>query len=158
MTTTVVTTEETNPSPSEISNDPVGDTAVQIAQIQAETQIELANIDAAVTLERIEQQSDSNGELQLARERISFLEGQLTTLQDQINTLQNPPQLLAETTEQVAEVLETLPETSSTLVSTLTPESETPTEHLPESVDAVVVEQVPEAQPTSGRVRTVMIV
>ncbi len=122
----------------------VTDSAVAIAEIQADRDVELAQINAAVEIEHIEARKEEKGELWEAMENLST---QVQSLSETVNLLlesQLTPPILAETDP-----------TITTPQSTLDPTTETPMELAPESVAENLETEIQESLPIKRRIRAI---
>lgn len=120
----------------------VTETAVEIAQIEAERDITIAAIHAETEQAHIEANAERH---EYNHEEYEWLRAQVTSLQEQVTSLQQssiPPPLLEEVLEEVLEEPATM-ETDLILPSTLEGTSETPMELTPESVEENQVVVVP---------------
>lgn len=143
----------------------VTDSAVEIAQINADAQVEIAQTEAAVEIARIEAEQNMVAEAAAMRERVTWLEAELANTQEQNRQLQaqlTPPSLpVEEAAEAMAEAVEEAdPETLAEAMTTDTSETQTEasqqtqTEAPSESADGNPVEAAAEvAQAVKRRLR-----
>jgi len=120
MTTVTVTETETQPElPQSEGLEAVADSAVEIAQIQADRDITIAAINAETTQAALEVQAETIEDATWLRNSISELAGEVATLKAQVSTLTTLQETLA-----ISEIMETTGEEAQTTEAILEAEVE----------------------------------